>query len=205
MNEPYDEHPTEEALERFLLNMLSDEELGALELHILGCEDCVEQLETLETDIAATRLALRQSEAFERIMKKGPAKGWSVRGSWLAFPRWSLAASGALAAVGVILFLIPQDVTIAAYRGTETTVVSQRWPVRIHLDGEGLPPGPVTVELIDNVGTIVWRGTSIVREEKVKVTLPRITKTGSHFLRLYSLPFAGSDGNLLREFAFDAK
>jgi len=204
MNEPFREHPDEEALERFLLNMSSDEEVEALELHVLGCEDCVEHLETLETDIAATRIALKQLEAVERILKS-PVKGWSRWGNRLAFPRWSFVASGTLAAAAVIFCLVPRDVTITTYRGTETAVVSQRWPLRIHLNGEGLPPGPVSVELLDNVGTIVWRGISLVRDEKVTVTLPRITKTGSHFLRLSSLPYAGSDGDLLREFAFDAK
>ena len=62
MNEPYREHPSEEALERFLLNMSPEEEVEGFETHILACGYCIEQLETLETQIAATRLALQTLE-----------------------------------------------------------------------------------------------------------------------------------------------
>jgi hypothetical protein len=70
MNDLHREHPGQESLERFLLNMLSKGELGILETHILACGHCVEQLEHLETEIAATRLALKQLEAGEQIFEK---------------------------------------------------------------------------------------------------------------------------------------
>lgn len=56
------EHPDEEALERFLLNMSPDEEREILETHVLACESCLDQLDALEIDIAATRLALSKLE-----------------------------------------------------------------------------------------------------------------------------------------------
>jgi len=56
------EHPNEEALERFLMDMSPEGELETVEEHILGCEDCVAQLEALEIEIEATRLALRKLE-----------------------------------------------------------------------------------------------------------------------------------------------
>jgi hypothetical protein len=69
MNESYRDHKDDEALERFLLNMSSEEELEILESHIIACGYCIERLETLETDIGAIRLALRQTEAVNRILK----------------------------------------------------------------------------------------------------------------------------------------
>ena len=63
MNEPFREHPSEEALERFLLNHSPEEELESVETHILVCGYCVEQLETLETQIAAARIALQALDA----------------------------------------------------------------------------------------------------------------------------------------------
>ena len=58
MNDCYRDHPDEEALERFILHKCSEEELEIVETHVLACESCVAQLETLELDITATKMAL---------------------------------------------------------------------------------------------------------------------------------------------------
>ena len=58
MNESVTDHPSEEQLERFLLNMLGGVELELLETHILSCNDCVSRLQKLEIEIAAKKLAL---------------------------------------------------------------------------------------------------------------------------------------------------
>ena len=81
MSDSYRDHPNEEALERFLLNTSPEEELEILESHILACGECVGLLKTLENEIAATRLALRQLLEVERILKS-PARSqsrWKAR------------------------------------------------------------------------------------------------------------------------------
>ncbi len=203
MNESYREHPSEEALERFLLNMSSEEEVETVETHILACGYCVEQLETLETQIAATRLALQALD--NRPDPKSLVETSSGWRSWFTIPRLSFAATGLAAAAGVLFFSIPRDVTITAYRGAETAIVSEGRPLHMHLNAAGLNPGTVAVELADSQGTIVWKGISVVRHDNVDVALPRITKFGPHFVRLYSPPQAGTESVLLREFALDAQ
>jgi hypothetical protein len=203
MNEPYREHPSEEALERFLLNMSSEQELETLETHVLACEYCVDQLETLETQIAATRLALRQLAA--KPASKRSVHRFSRWKAWFTIPKLSFATAGLAVAAGAILFSIPRDVSITAYRGSETAIVSEGRPLHMHLNAAGLDPGSIAVELADNNGLIVWQGTSAVRHDTVEVNLPRITKSGPHFVRLYSVPQAGAEASLLREFAFEAK
>jgi hypothetical protein len=203
MNEPYHEHPSEEALERFLLNMSPEEELETLETHLLACESCVDQLETLETQIAAARVALRKLET-DRTLKRSVGQFGRWR-SWFTIPNISFATAGVVVTTGVILFSIPRDVTITAYRGSETAIVSEGRPLHIHLDAAGLAPGSIAVELADNNGSIVWQGTSSVQHDTVDVDLPRITKSGPHFLRLYSMPQPGIESSLLREFALEAK
>jgi hypothetical protein len=208
MNEPYREHPSEEALERFLLNTSSEEELETLETHVLACEQCVDQLETLEIQIAATRLALRKLET-EQALERSVSQPSRWRG-WFTIPKLSFASAVAAMAIGVISFSIPRDVSITAYRGAETAIVSEGRPLHMHLNAAGLAPGSIEVELADNNGSIVWKGTSSVRRDTkdhdtVDVNLPRITKSGPHFLRLYSMPQAGTEGSLLREFALEAK
>jgi hypothetical protein len=203
MKESFRDHPSEEALERFLLNTLHEEETESLETHVLACESCVEQLETLETQIAATRFALRKLEARQfRQRTAGKSGGWK---RWFTIPSLSFAAGASAAAAGALLFSIPRDVTITAFRGTETAIVSEGRPLRMHLHEVRLNPGTVAIELADHQGSVVWQGTSVVRHDQIEVTLPRITHSGAHFLRLYSTLESGSPGVLLREFSLNAQ
>jgi hypothetical protein len=203
MNESYREHPSEEALERFLLNMSADDEVESLEVHVLACGYCVEKLESLETQIAATRLALQKIETQRKV--KSSAEAWIDWRRWFTIPRLSFVATAAATAVGALLFSIPRDVNLAAMRGTETAIVSEGRPLHMHLNAAGLNPGVVAVELADSQGSIVWRGTSAIQSDTVDVTLPRITHSGAHYLRLYSTPQNGSEATLLREFALNAR
>jgi anti-sigma factor RsiW len=59
MNGPNPDHPSEDSLERFLLNRCEVDELEIVETHIFACEACVTRLETLELTIEATKLALQ--------------------------------------------------------------------------------------------------------------------------------------------------
>jgi hypothetical protein len=204
MNENFRDHPSEDALERYLLNMSPEEEIESIETHTLACEPCVEKMETLEAQIAATRLAFQNLEARQTAKRPvGIFKGWK---SWITIPRMSFAATAAVAAAGAFFLLsIPRDVTIIAYRGTETAIVSEGRPLHVHLNAVDLIPGPVTVELADSKGSILWRGPSVIRHDTVAVTLPRITHSGAHLVRLYSTPQPGSASVLLREFALNAQ
>jgi hypothetical protein len=203
MNEPYREHPSEEALERFLLKMSPEGEIEVVETHIFACGYCIDQLETLETRIAATKMALRELEAQKALKRSiGRPSHWK---SWFTIPKLSFAGACAALAAGTILFSIPRDVNLTAFRGTETAIVSEGRPLHMHLNAAGLLPGPVEVELADRQGSTEWKGTSVVRHDAVDVTLPRITQSGPHVLRLYSLRPAGTEGELLREFALDAQ
>jgi hypothetical protein len=183
--------------------MSSEEEREILETHVLACEYCVDQLETLETQIAATRLALRSLESKPPSRKVVDRFGrWRA---WLTIPKLSFATAGLAMAAGAILFSIPRDVSITAYRGSETAIVSEGHPLHMHLNAAGLTPGPIAVELADQRGSIVWQGNSTIRHDTVDVNLPRITQSGAHFLRLYSASENGADANLLREFVFEAR
>ncbi len=205
MNESFREHPSEESLERFLLNMSPEEEVESVEMHILACGYCVEQLETLETQIAATRIALQTLEARRNSKSSLEAKsGWR---SWFTIPSLSFAATGTVAALGALFLLsVPRDVSLTAYRGSETAIVSEGRPLHMHLNAAGLNPGAIEVELADRNGSILWQGASVVRNDKVDVTLPRIIHSGPHFVRLYAPPETGASENVLvREFSINAK
>jgi len=125
--------------------------------------------------------------------------------AWFTIPKLSFATAGLAMAAGAILFSIPRDVSMTAYRGVETAIVPEGHPLHMHLNAAGLPPGPIVVELADRRGSIVWQGTSFIRHDAVDVKLPRVLKSGPHFLRLYSASMDGTEPSLLREFAFEAR
>jgi len=203
MQDPYPGHPSEEQLERFILRHSPEEELEAVETHILACESCVEQLEALELQMSAVRLALQQIE--EKRTRKALAKSSAGWRNWLSVPVLAGAGAFACLALTAVTLSIPRDVTLSAYRGSEMAIVSEWRPLNMHLNAADLTDGPVTVELVDNSGSLVWRGSSAVRHDKVDVALPRITRGGPHFLRLYTQAQGNGEAELLREYSIQVK
>src|SRR5689334_20187935 len=100
MQDIYLDHPTEEALERFVLNHADEKELEIVETHILACVSCVTRLEDLELQIAATKLALQQVRT-EQLAKQATKKTASWK-TWATAPGLSLAGGLAVLAVGVV-------------------------------------------------------------------------------------------------------
>ncbi|HMF75698.1 MAG TPA: hypothetical protein VK604_08570 [Bryobacteraceae bacterium] len=114
MTDPYSDHPKEEALESFLLNRLPEAELEIVETHILACEFCIEQLESLEVLIAATKATAMKPEARQTHPQFiGASVPWK---DLFSFPKLSLAGVFCAATVGAILFSVPREVNLSAYR-----------------------------------------------------------------------------------------
>lgn len=208
MQEPYIDHPAEEALERFLLHHCQEPELEVLETHILACESCVSRLESLESDIAASKIALREFQA-QQAAKPANARSWR---EWLTIPKFSFA--GALAALVLGIVLIPRfaqrpapvpEISLFANRGPESAVWPENQPVHVHLNARDLAEGRVIVQLVDSSGSQVWRSAATVEQDHVAITVPRITKPGTHYLRLYAAGQSKAEGDFLREFAFQVK
>jgi hypothetical protein len=211
MQSTYLDHPTEEALERFLLHQSQEAELEVLETHILACESCVTRLEDLEVWLAATKLALNESLA-QKSVKATANERPSWRRSWFTVRNFSLA--GTLAALGLGIVIVPQmirptvpvsEVTLSAYRGIETSVVPEGHRLHVRLETTDLAEGPVTASIVNSTGAEIWSGTTVIRHEKVEITVPPITEAGPHFLRLYAPSQGNSQGDLLREFMFQVE
>ncbi len=209
MQDIYLDHPNDEALERFLLHHANEEELEVVETHILACESCVTRLEDLEFLITTTKLALQEvrSEQLAKQASKQQQASWK---NWITIPRLSWAGGFAVFALGVAL--VPQlaqrhtaDVTLSAYRGLDISTVPEGRPLHVSLYANDLASGPVTVELVDSRGLRVWQGSSDIQNDKVSISVPRISQAGAHFIRLYSPKPGNPEGDLLREFAFQVK
>lgn len=202
----YLEHPAEEALERFLLHQSSEQELDVVETHILACDTCVARLETLEVDIAATKLALQ--EVRQQQAEKAATRQPGFVEKWLSLPRLSFAAACAALVLGIAVLpemyhpIPAADVTLVAQRGIETDQLPVDRPLHVTLDAADLNQSTVGVELVDANGSPVWNATAPVQNDRVVVNVPRIAHSGEHYFRLYS---SDNQRELLREFAFNVK
>jgi hypothetical protein len=201
------DHPTEDELERFILNRSRADELEGLETHILACESCVTRLEDLEFQISVTKLALQEMQS-EELARTKPTQETSWK-PWFAVPKFSLIGAVATIALGVVVVpaFLPKhapatQVSLSAYRGEEASVAPAGHRLNMHLSTGDLAAGPVLVSIVDVRGIEVWRGRATIQHEQVEVVVPPIKDRGAHFLRLYAPTQATPDSNLLREFAF---
>ncbi len=230
MTNSYLEHPTEEALERFLLNRSEDSESEIVETHILACEACVTRLESLELHITDLKAALVQFEEARINKELTPARSsWK---SWLTLPTLSWAGA-ACAAFLIGVTVMPHamhrtqlasfsesgaaagdlsacrgsdgtDATLATCRGAGTLSFPESRPLNLRVDTSDLPHGPVDIQLVNGEGTEVWQGQAAIKNDRAELKLPKISQSGAYFLRFYA-PSAGAEHELLREFRFEVK
>jgi anti-sigma factor RsiW len=206
MNEPYPDHPSEDALERFLLNQSDEEEFEAVETHYLACEACVTRLEALELDLAARKMAIRTYLAEQAVQPPVTAAKQQSWFSWLTAPRLSFAGAAlAACALAVTFVSVPRDVSLVAARGNETQIVSQWLPLHLHLQARDLKAGPVTVKVLDNAGKQTWQGEALVKNEEIEVRTPRMRATGDFLVQVYSRSAADSTADLVREYKLQAR
>jgi hypothetical protein len=205
MTDPFLEHPSEEALERFLMNHSEEQELEVVETHILACESCVARLESLEVQVTAIKEALAQYES-ERIQKErqSATAGWR---SWFTIPTlsWAGAAAAAIALGCVVIpHSIPRSFELSATRGGVVAVLPEHRPLALHLDAGDIPTGTVKVQLVNDAGREIWNGKTTVADEKASVRLPELSEAGIYFLRFYSIS-DGASSDPLREYRFEVR
>lgn len=204
------DHPTEDELELFVLHQSQEQELEAIETHILACESCVGRLEKLEFEVSAMKLSLREMQR-EQLAKAAAQQGntWTFR---FPVPKFSLV--GAVAAVALGIIIVPAflqrggpvaQVSLSTYRGAETSKVPEGRRLQVHLNASDLAEGSVIVDIVDASGAEIWKGRAAIHHEQVEVLVAPITERGTHFLRLYAPTDTRAERDLLREFAFQVE
>jgi hypothetical protein len=197
------DHPSLDALERFVLHTCSEEELEIVETHILVCEPCVSALENLEVEIAATKLALGQIAAEQRETDSAAERNSASWRRRFALPTLSWGAVGLATCAFALFAFLPASVEMKAERGTGTAVVVPAWRnTHLKIEDEGLPAGALRAEIVNRTGTILWTGEASSANGEVNVRLPRITEAGHYYARLYT---ATREHDLLSELPFDVK
>ena len=196
------DHPTEDALERYLLQRMLEHDIERIETHVLCCDSCLDKLEALDVYVKAVKLALRASMAQEADTShptSATQRGWSL------FPRLSWVAVAALIALCLSVPNISRqnpEVTLTAYRGSNEPVIPQHRSTPLVIEALDVPDGIVLAQVIDLYGTQVWTARTAVHNRQVRVLLPGLDKDGSFFLRLYGLSVGHDGPTLLRELAF---
>jgi hypothetical protein len=206
MTNTYLEHPAEDVLERYLMHHSDEQEIELVETHTLACEPCIQRLEALEIQIAATKLALREMHN-EQVAKafSQPAKGsWR---QWLKAPRLSLAG-GVLAVALIAGITLPnmhrasdEQVSLYDYRGQESPMVTKGHPLDVNLNAVGLNQAQFDIQLVSETGSQVWSGSASSQDGKLEVKIPALTAPGAYYFRVYA---TGSHDEL-REFAFNVR
>ena len=199
----YLEHPAEETLERYLMHRSDEQEVELVETHTLACNYCVDKLEALEIQIAATKLALQNlhNEEVEKRVNAPQKAGWR---SWLTVPKLSMA--GGLAALVVAVGLVApmshqnteETVNLSVYRGLEVQTIHKGHDLKLNLNAQGLTQSPVNLELRDESGNAVWHGSSTIANNQIEAKVPAIKTAGSYTIDVYG---TSNNEKPLREFA----
>ncbi len=202
------EHPSEAALERFVLHQSSEAETETVEAHFLACDHCVTRLQETELQVAAIRRALR--EVHQEKVAKTFAKDRAKRRGWFFIPGLSIA--GALAAIAITFSVLPfmhdtkksgaMNIELTAYRSFESPVLAKGHDLHVTLNATGLNGSFAYVTLVDSIGNEVWKATARNQGHVLQVNVPKIEASGAYFFRLYDLD---APDEPIREFAVDVE
>jgi hypothetical protein len=199
----YFDHPSAEELERFALHFAGTEEAELVDTHLLACESCSYALENLRIDIAAMKLAMTEALAEEEQRnREREARKSDFKSRWFSVPTLSWAGAGLVAFAFCLFAFLPVKVELKADRGVESIIVPEWRNTQLNLADAGMPAGPLRAEVVNQTGAVVWTGDVSSAEGKVQLHLPRMTKAGHYYARLYT---PGVEHELLSEFPFEVK
>jgi hypothetical protein len=200
-------HPSEEILEEYIFNRLSEVPTAQVEEHLLICQNCQDAVTETERFVSALKVAARQP-----VPPIGP-----VRSAWRngpkALPRFTPRTSLAPALALVILALVvvwqhPQEasapvaVTLSSLRGADSLSPAPAGkPLLLSIESPDLAPGrEYRVEVVDAEGRPVWKGAVAQAGGKLLGQMPKAVSNGVYWVRLY-----GPDSELVKEFGLSAK
>jgi hypothetical protein len=202
-------HESDERLELYALDRLSDSDLIRTEEHLLVCDLCRERL-----DVTANfALAIRDELKSRPLLKEEIRSGWfswledfGKDGSWMR-PQFALGGALALALVSFVAFrsgnhpLAPvATLQLTAMRGTDFKTVAPARELDITFGDAPPSTGQLAVEVVDANGSPVWQGPPQVEKAVVRARIAKELKPGEYYARLYDSP-----GHLVHEYGFRVK
>ncbi len=189
-------HGSQDELELYALDRLTEPEFIRLEEHLIVCATCRHGFEETEDYVAGIREALMaDAEARE-------GSGWDVSG-WLRRPAVSmtlgflvLVAAMALLSRGPAKVLPITALQIPA-PGGGTPVAPLARELDVSIGDAPRDGGPFRVEVLTAAGQTVWSGLAEAGPQGVEVKVQQPMTAGDYFLRLYSV-----SGEKLKDYGF---
>lgn len=198
---------SEQEVEDFLFQRLSGVSREAVEEHLLFCEDCRKRVEEEESFIEAMRGAAARAEMEPHAVDEAPEEGPQTGGRRFSPPRWAIAASVALLAVGGSLAVRQfrggeaVEVKLVAVRAADPSGANlppERRSLSIDADVRGLPPlESFRWAVVDTTGKIMAEGVAGREGNGVRFVLQKGLPSGRYWVRIQD----PDTGLLLREFA----
>ena len=201
-------HLTEDQLERYMLQQVSEPAAAALEEHLLVCAHCQQQLEQLEVFTKTLRTVAPVLDREDRLADVQPGLGQRLF-DWIRSPLPALAF-GAAAVLAVLI--VPMTYRAGSAGGKPVTVELQairaasspQAPAGRHLvlrvDLAGLAPASsYRAELASENGDIqLTRSLQGTEPSFGLLTVDKNLSSGRYWLRLYGTDHAEA----IREFGF---
>jgi hypothetical protein len=185
-------HVEEERLEAYATESLAENEVSAIEEHLLFCVTCQDRLQKTERYIQAMRSAAKRIREEESAAPAVTPGIWGRVQGWLHTPApiWA----GALALAGIVLMVglpsrerpgAPVDVELQAVRGASYSTALAGHALNLRLDNRGVAESPSwRIEIVDDSGSRVWTGTGTWTESNIRATVDKSFKPGTYFVRL---------------------
>lgn len=198
METHFNAHPSEDTLEEYAFNRLSESEVESLEEHVLICSLCQERLRAVDEYILLMKKAAAELQA--------PAR---VRTRRATFALWIWAGAAAAVITAGMLLTWPAappgpavGVELASFRGgTEMTHAMAGRPLDLAIDLSDLSPAVAyRVQVVNATGGEEWSGRAAASGSKIVAHVAQPLRRGQHWVRVSS-----ADGQLLREFGLRAE
>jgi hypothetical protein len=200
MSQNFVRHIDPEDLESYSRQRTSDEDKSRIEEHLLVCENCRNELDRVDSYLAAIRSSAKLQPRIEFQPRPAIRPWWNTR--WLV-PAF---AAFALIVVGIVTIsrsatnsLPPLALTLTTSRGAELgPAVPAGRSLSLTPDLTGLPENSqYRLEIVDENGSKTWESRYTAGQGAAAVPGQRV---GPHFVRIYA-----SGGELLREYGLDVK
>jgi hypothetical protein len=192
-------HESDDQLELYALDRLSETEVIRVEEHLLVCEPCRERLEQNAAFAFTMQDVLHQhAELSEASDKKG---FFELFGLFKA--QFAMAAFAVLLLAAAIFWMsgrrnLPPvaSVQLTALRG-DIQMVAAAKALDLTLTDAPALGGPFRVEIVDSTGSAEWSGSARPDASGLKAHIAKKLPAGTYFARLYD-----ASGRLLHEYGF---
>ena len=186
-------HESDESLELYALERLSDSDVVRIEEHLLICDSCRDRLD----ETANFAVAMREAG------KSIPA---AVSPNWFAWLRPQLGFVGALAVAVLAVVLVwngnarlapVASLQLNAMRGNDAASVQPARELDLTLTDAVAGAATPMVEVVDGNGAQVWSGTPEMSGSVARAKVAKTLAAGDYWVRYYDSP-----GHMLHEYSF---